>query len=262
MGSTGQASSGEAPARRRAPVRRVPGTAWPQSGGRRADRCRRVGDHGAGLRTSHRPIVHRLDQAGPCSGCEQPSACWLCLALLAAIAGDDLVLQGVDDDMQLAPLCREPDLHLVHDRSPADRCRSRPGAGEDAVVHDLVDEAAAGRGGRGGIVSRWRRLGSLPKVIPEARISGSASIRLLSSCPLRRRNSKSSRSTRPVKEAPVIGNLTFDVLGCLPPLTQIVEVRFGDVGQITRLEDDVDGAAVLAHRGQATCMPPPALNRD
>ena len=34
-----------------------------------------------------------------------------------------------------------------------------------------------------------------------------------------------------VKEAPVIGNLTFDVLGCLPPLTQIVEVRFGDVGQ-------------------------------
>lgn len=62
----------------------------------------------------HRPIVNRLDQTRTCSGREQPSARWLCFALLAPVAGDDLVLEGVDHLMQLAPLCRELGLHFLH----------------------------------------------------------------------------------------------------------------------------------------------------
>ncbi len=166
------------------------------------------------------------------------------MVLLAPVASDDLVLESVDDNMELLPLSRQLGFNLPETLQGLHQflIGQLGELGEDAIVHDLVDETPAGGGRQRGHHIDVAKVGLGPEHHPGRKDLGKSIEKRPFFFTAAAPELEIQQVHTPMQQTPVVRNLGLYVLRCVPPRPELVEVEGIEADDELRPEDSIDSA--------------------
>lgn len=171
------------------------------------------------------------------------------LVLLAPVAGDDLVLEGIDDLVELTTLAGQLGLHLSQTIDGLDDLvvGELGEIGKDPIVHDLVDQSPTRHRRKRGHDLDMAQRGLGPQDHPLGQDLGQG----LEDRPLLVAPATTLLEIEeihaPMEETAVIRDLRLDVLGCVAATTDLVQLEIAEAFEELRLEDHIEASPLFFH---------------